>query len=162
ALQDAFADGVIFVPLAPIRDPNLVVSTIAHLCGATEIARKGLVDGLKAYLRDKQLLVVLDNFEQVAEAAPLIAEFLAAAPRLKVLLASRAVVHLSGEHQYPVPPLALPEAPYERNLEALAQAGAVVLFVERAQAAKPDFVLTAESAPAVAEICRRLDGLPLA
>ena len=124
---------MIFVPLAPIRDPNLVASTIAHLCGVMETAGKRLVDVLKAYLRDKQLLLVLDNFEQVAAAAPVIAELLAAAPRLKVLVTSRAVLHLSGEHEYPVPPLRLPEAAHGRHVEALAQADAVVLFVERAQ-----------------------------
>ncbi len=119
------------------------------------------IDGLKLHLAGKRVLLVLDNFEHVAEAAPLVAELLAAAPGLKVLVTSRSVLHLSGEHTYPVPPLALPEREEWGDVEALAQSEAVALFVARARAVRPDFGLEGHERE-VAEICVALDGLPLA
>jgi predicted ATPase/DNA-binding SARP family transcriptional activator/class 3 adenylate cyclase len=161
-LLDEFADGIIFVDLAPIRDPSLVLSTIAHTLGVREMGGTPLVDSLKAHLREKQLLLVLDNFEQVLPAATLVAELLAAASRLKVLVTSRAALRLNGEREFPVPPLAVPGPRQLPALEVLSQYAAVALFIQRAQAVKPGFAVTNENAPAVAEICHRLDGLPLA
>jgi predicted ATPase len=109
-LIEQFEDGVSFVDLAPIREPELVLSTIAHTLNVKESAETPLLEGVKAFLREKQMLLLLDNFEQVLEAAPLVAELLATAPRLKVLVTSRAALHLRGEHEFAVPPLALPEA----------------------------------------------------
>jgi predicted ATPase/class 3 adenylate cyclase/DNA-binding CsgD family transcriptional regulator len=163
-LLDACANGVYFVALAPISDPTLVAATIAQALGISDIAGQPLLERLKAYLRSKQLLLLLDNFEQVLAAAPLVGELLAAAPLLKVLITSRAALHLYGEQEFLVPPLELPE-PRRLSLVArdtLGQYPAVALFVQRAQAVKADFALTSENAGAVAEICVRLDGLPLA
>jgi predicted ATPase len=127
-----------------------------------ETAEQPLDESLKDYLHERRLLLVLDNFEQVLGAAPAVTELLAAAPGLKVLATSRTPLRLYGEHVYPVPPLSLPDLKLQPPLERLTQYEAVGLFVERAQAVKPDFSITNESAPAVAEICVRLDGLPLA
>ncbi|MDQ5851800.1 MAG: DUF4062 domain-containing protein, partial [Chloroflexota bacterium] len=163
-MLDHFEDGVYFVALAPINDPILVASTIAQTVGLRETsadARPPAVR-LQDFLRDKRLLLLLDNFEQVVAAAPLIADLLQAAPRIKVLVTSRAVLHIRGEHEFPVPPLALPEDNGPLPLERLREYEAVCLFVERAKAAKFDFALTEQNAPAVLEITRRLDGLPLA
>ncbi|MDQ5852660.1 MAG: tetratricopeptide repeat protein, partial [Chloroflexota bacterium] len=161
-LQDDFADGVFFVELAPIGDPALVASTIAGTLGVRESGGQPLPESLKDYLREKRLLLVLDNFEQVLGAAPLAGELLKAAPGLKMLVTSRAVLHLSGEQEFLVPPLAVPDLQQRPPLETLVQYPAVALFVQRAQAVKPDFLVTNETAPVVAEICFRLDGLPLA
>lgn len=161
-LLDDFTDGVFFVPLALVGDPALVAPTIAHTLNVNEVGGKPLLELLKDHLRDKQLLLVLDNFEQVTAAAPLVGELLIAAPRLKVMITSREVLHVYGEHDYPVPPMTLPDPMHLPPLERLAQYEAVQLFIERAQAAKTDFVITSENAPAVAEICVQLDGLPLA
>ncbi|MDQ3496322.1 MAG: tetratricopeptide repeat protein [Actinomycetota bacterium] len=160
-LIDEFESGVFFVALAPISDPNLVASTIATHLGVVESAERSLEESLKNHLRGIQLLLVLDNFEQVLEAAPLVGGLLSACPQLKVLTTSRIRLRLYGEREYPVPPLDLPDLGY-LPVERLTQYGAVRLFTERAQDAKPDFSITDESAPAVAEICVRLDGLPLA
>jgi predicted ATPase/class 3 adenylate cyclase/DNA-binding CsgD family transcriptional regulator len=161
ALQD-FAHGAYFVNLAPISDSALVVATIAQTLGLTERGSRPLLESLKAELREQHLLLLLDNFEQVLSAAPQLAELLAACPKLKLLVTSREVLHLYGEHEYGVPPLALPDRHQLPPLERLRQYDAVRLFIERAQAAKADFAVTNESAPAVAKICHRLDGLPLA
>ena len=161
ALLDAF-DGVYFVDLAPLADPALVASAIAGLVEVGETAGKPLVESLVEQLRDRSTLLVLDNFEQVLAAAPLLAELLAGCPALKLLVTSRAALRLSAEHEYPVPPLVLPDPKRLPDLEALAQYEAVTLFIQRARAARPDFQVTSESAPAVAELCTRLDGLPLA
>ena len=158
----SFADGAWFVDLAPISDPALVVSRIAAIIGVREAGREPLLESLKAFQHPKQMLLVLDNFEQVVVAAPLLAELLNAAPRLKVLVTSRTVLHLYGEQEYPVPPLAFPAHTQLPPLEALHQYAAVTLFIQRARAVKPDFQVTNANAPAVAEICARLDGLPLA
>ncbi|MDQ4075234.1 MAG: adenylate/guanylate cyclase domain-containing protein, partial [Chloroflexota bacterium] len=166
-LLDNFPDGVFFVALAPISDPVLVLPTIAQTLHLQEQGTEPLLATLKAYLRDKQLLLLLDNFEQVVEAAPLVAELLATASRLKVLVTSREGLQLRGERRFPLPPLALPDLPSHsctsRELVVtLSESAAVTLFVERAQAAKPTFTLTPDNALAVVDICRHLDGLPLA
>jgi predicted ATPase/DNA-binding SARP family transcriptional activator len=161
ALRDELADGVFFVDLAPIRDPELVISTIIQVLGARETGEQSLLESLKAHLRERQMLLLLDNFEQVVSAAPLIVELLEAAPRLKVLATSREPLHVRGEQEFPVSPLAVPAAG-RGTAEEIARYGAVELFVQRATQAKPQFDLTDENAGAVAEICRRLDGLPLA
>ena len=162
AADPPFADGVFFVALAPIRDAALVGPTIAQVLGVRQVAGQPLLDSLRTYLRDRQTLLVLDNFEHLTQAAPLVGELLAAAPPLKVLATSRAALHLYGEHGYPVPPLALPDPQALPPLDNSTQAEAMQLFAQRARAAKADFTLTDENAPAVAEICIRLDGLPLA
>ena len=161
-LLDTFEDGAFFVSLAPIADPDLVASTIAQALVVREVAGQSLVDSLREHLQERELLLLLDNFEQVAAAAPLVADLLAACPRLKVLVTSRAVLQLYGERDVVVPPLALPDARQPLPVEQLEQYESVRLFVERAQAAMAYFVLTEASAPAVVGICRRLDGLPLA
>jgi predicted ATPase len=161
-LLDQFAEGVFFVDLAPIREPGLVAATIAQTLGVREEAGKPLIDVLKAHLRDKQLLLLLDNFEQVLAAAPEVSDLLASCPRLKVLVTSRSALNLRGEHELPVPPLSLPDPAHLPPLAALSQYAAVELFIQRAVAVQPEFAVTNESAPAVAEICHRLDGLPLA
>jgi predicted ATPase len=163
-LIDDFADGVCFVALAPIGEPELVVPTIARTLGLREAGGRPLPELLKAHLGDKRLLLLLDNFEQVAEAAPAVTELLSACPDLEVFATSRESLHLSGEHEYPVPPLGLPPDPAQEvpSPDALWRYEAVALFAERARAAKPDFRLGEENAGAVAEICVRLDGLPLA
>ncbi|MDQ5850862.1 MAG: tetratricopeptide repeat protein [Chloroflexota bacterium] len=161
-LLDHFPDGVCFVELAPITDPALVVSTIAHALGLKETGGHSLLESLQAYLHAQRQLLVLDNFEQVLPAAPLVTDLLQAASHLKVLVTSRAVLHLSGEHEFPVPPLALPDPRRLPPIEHLTQYAAVALFLQRARAVKPDFEVTGETAPAVAAICARLDGLPLA
>ncbi len=159
---DSFADGVYFVALAPIRDPALVIETIAATLGVKEGGDQPLLTLLKRHVREKQILLVLDNFEQVSDAAPLVAELLEAAPRLKALVTSRACLQIYGEAEFPVPPLALPDPRRLPPLERLTQYEAARLFIERARAVKPDFAISDENAPAVAEICVRLDGLPLA
>jgi predicted ATPase/class 3 adenylate cyclase len=161
-LLDEFADGVWLVNLAPISDLELVVTTIAQVLDVHEVGGQLLRDLLKHYLREKQMLLLLDNFEQVLDASLLVAELLATAPGLNILVTSRAVLHLSGEHEYVVPPLALPDRHQLPPLEQLAHYDAVRLFIERARAVKADFAVTNANAPAVAEICSRLDGLPLA
>ena len=159
---DDYEDGVFFVELAPIRDPALVVPTIARALGVRELGGRPLLESLKDYLRGKHRLLVLDNFEHLVPATPVIGDLLAAAPRLKVLVTSRASLRAYGEHEYLVPPMTTSDPGALPSLECLAQMEAVQLFVERAQAIKTDFALTDQNAPAVAEICARLDGLPLA
>ncbi len=161
-LRAQFADGVCFVPLAPIGDARLVVSTIAGVLGLWGESDLPLLERVKAWLSETQLLLLLDNFEQVAAAAPAVAELLTTAPGLKVLVTSRAALHIYGGHQFPVPPLALPDPAPLPPTAQLQEYEAVALFVQRARAVRPDFVLTDENAAAVATICARLDGLPLA
>ncbi len=163
-LLDRFPDGVFFIDLASISDPELVATAIAQTLGVTDAGNQPIRDQLKSALRTKHLLLLLDNFEQVLEAAPLVADLLRAAPALTVLVTSRVVLHLSGEHEYAVPPLALPPLDDHTVVQAktVAQYEAVRLFIARAQAAKADFVVTNENARAVAALCVRLDGLPLA
>jgi predicted ATPase/DNA-binding CsgD family transcriptional regulator len=161
-LLGQFEDGIYFVPLATIRTPDLVVSTTAQALGLKEASYRPALERLQAYLKEKQLLLLLDNFEQVIVAAPLVAELLSACTKLKVLVTSRAALHLQGEYEFPVLPLAVPDLGRLPETEALSKFGAVALFIHRAQALKHDFALTRENARAVAEICVRLDGLPLA
>jgi predicted ATPase/class 3 adenylate cyclase len=161
-LVDEFEDGVFFVALATLTDPGLVASTLTQALGVAESGEKQPEDALREFVRERELLLLMDNFEQVLEATPLLEELQAAAPRLKVLATSRAALRLYGEREFPVPPLALPDPAYPPPPERLTQYEAVRLFVERARAVKPDFSVTNENAPAVAEICVRLDGLPLA
>jgi predicted ATPase len=161
-LVDAFADGVCFVALAPIRDPALVVPTVAAALGVRESEQVSLLESLKYALQDRERLLVIDNFEQVVEAAPAVGELLAAASRLKVLVTSRARLHIYGEHEYRVPPMATPGPEDLPPLDRLARVEAVQLFVQRACAAAAGFALDEGNALAVAQICARLDGLPLA
>ena len=160
-LLDYFEDGVFFVALAAISDPALVASAIAQTLGLREAGARPITDALAVHLRERHLLLVLDNFEQVLPAATLVADLLGACRGLKVLVTSRAALRLRGEHEFPVPPLALPE-PGRRPAQELSAYAAVALFVQRATEVRPDFALADENAAAVVEICRRLDGLPLA
>ncbi len=161
--SERFADGLYFVDLAPIREPDPVLAAIARTVGLRETSDRPLLDELKGHLRDKTMLLLLDNFEQVTAAAPKVVELLQDCPRLKLLVTSREALHVRGEHVFPVPPLALPGADLKQpTIELLTQYEAVRLFIDRALAVKPDFEVTNENAPAVAEICARLDGLPLA
>ena len=161
-VADRFPGGVYFVPLAPIRDPALVVGAIAHALGVRDLGGRPLLEGLKELGRDRRLLLVLDNLEHLLNAAPLVADLLATCPGVKALVTSRSVLNVYGEHDFWVPPLMLPDRSPSLSAESLMQSEAVRLFVERAQAVQADFVLTEENAAAVAEICHRLDGLPLA
>jgi predicted ATPase/DNA-binding CsgD family transcriptional regulator len=163
---DRFEDGAFFVGLAPISDPDLVIPTVAQTFGVHELGGRPPLESLKDYLRDKRLLLVLDNFEQVLDAAPRVVDLLAACPALKVLVTSRVVLRVSGEREYAVPPLGLPDPAHQPPGAYSAATGgeseSVRLFVERAQAVRAEFALDGENVAAVAEICRRLDGLPLA
>jgi predicted ATPase/DNA-binding CsgD family transcriptional regulator/tRNA A-37 threonylcarbamoyl transferase component Bud32 len=161
-LRDHFADGVCFVGLAPISDPSLALSSIAQELGLQEAGTQPLVETVKAWLRDKRFLLLLDNFEQIVSAAPLLEDLLAACTRLVILVTSREVLRLSAEHLFPVPPLSLPDLAQLPDHEHLSQYAAVSLFLQRAQVLQPDFQLTSTNARAIAEICVRLDGLPLA
>ena len=161
-LSDAFSDGVFFVDLAPISDPALVVPPIAQTLGVKEVADHPLLELVSAFLREKQVLLLLDNFEQVVGAAQQVSALLAACPQLKVLVTSREVLHVRGEQEFAVPPLALPDPRRLPDLLALSQCEAVALFIQRAQAARHAFQLTTVNAAAIAGICIRLDGLPLA
>jgi predicted ATPase/uncharacterized protein HemY len=160
-LAQDFADGTCYVPLASIADPALVPATIAQMLGLQEVAGRPPIERLADHLRDRQVLLLLDNFEQVIDAAPFVAQLLAAAAKLKILVTSRALLRVFAEHAFAVPPLALPDTKQHASIELLGYA-AVRLFVERARAVRPDFALTDENAAAVAAICARLDGLPLA
>jgi predicted ATPase len=155
-------DGVYLVDLAPVRDPGLVVPAIAKTLGVIESGGEPLLETVKCALGQRRLLLLLDNFEQVVLAASAVSELLAAAPNLVILVTSRTPLRLSGEFEYPVPPMAVPGPEGLPPLERLAQVEAVQLFVGRAGQVRPGFRLTKEVAPAVAEICARLDGLPLA
>lgn len=161
-LLNHFKEGVFFVNLAPLTDSALVPSEVARELDVREVGNVQLIETLAGYLRDKQILLVLDNFEQVIGAAPVLAGLVQAAPRVKVLVTSREVLQLRGEKDFPVPPLSLPDIKHLPLPENLDQFEAVKLFVERATDAKPDFEITGDNAAAIAEICYRLDGLPLA
>src|SRR5215207_3171099 len=161
-LQGAFPDGVVFVDLTPLRDPQFVLATIAAALGVRERPGQPLLETLAGVLASKQQLLLLDNFEQVLGAAPEIAALLGACPPLTVLATSREALRLRGERLFPVSPLPLPACECVVSLEEVASVPAVALFVERAAANHPGFELNPENAPIVAAICRRLDGLPLA
>ena len=165
ALEEHFPAGVHFVPLASLTESRLVASAIVQALGIREIGTQSPLDILKEALRERArapMLLLLDNFEHLTSASPLVAELLATAHNLKILVTSRAVLHIYGEHEFPVPPLGLPDTRSLPSLETLSAYSAVALFVERAAAARPDFELSQENASAIADICVRLDGLPLA
>jgi non-specific serine/threonine protein kinase len=161
-LATDFADGVVFVELASIRDPELVAPTIARALGLRDLRDRTEAAGLTAFLRDREVLLVLDNFEQIVAAAPLLTDLLRACARLKVLVTSRSVLRVSGERDVVVPPLAVPDPDAADSLTNLAACEAIRLLVERAQAIRADFALTADNAGAAVAICHRLDGVPLA
>jgi predicted ATPase/class 3 adenylate cyclase len=161
-LVDDFEDGVFFVPIAAITDPTLVAPTIARVLGLSEGGARPAEELLEGYLRDRQMLLLLDNLEQVLAAAPVVDRLLSTAAELKILATSRIPLGLYGEHEFPIPPLSLPDPESLPPLENLTEYEAVRLFVERASAVRPDFSLAENNAPAVVEICARLDGLPLA
>jgi len=161
-LTDRFPAGVWFVPLAPIVDPDLVPMAIAQALNVPELPGRTPLQRVIDQVGEQQMLMVLDNFEQVTDAADILASLLGGAPRLAVIVTSRFVLHLSGEHEYPVPPLDAPDLRQLLDPARLTRYEAVALFIERAQAARPDFAVTNQNAPAVAEISVRLDGLPLA
>ena len=160
-----FPAGVSFVPLEAARDADQMVAAICRTIGCRETAGQTLRDSLKEHLaatgRNPSLLV-LDNLEQLASAAAAVADLVAAAPGIKVLVTSRSPLHVYGEHEFPVPPLALPDLEALPSLDGLTRYESVALFLQQARAVKPDFALTKENAPQIAEICARLDGLPLA
>ena len=161
-LIDLFPDGVYFVGLAPISDVVFVIPTIAQTLGLREVAGQPLLEHLKGELQQKHLLLVLDNFEQVVHAAPQLVDLLAACLTLKLLVTSREMLHVRAEHEFAVPPLALPDLTHLPELAELSHYPAVTLFIWRTQAARHDFQVTTANARAIAEICVRLDGLPLA
>jgi predicted ATPase/DNA-binding SARP family transcriptional activator len=159
---DQFLHGVYFTSLASISDPDLVGPAIAMVLGVRETGNRSLPEDLQAFLRTRQMLLLVDNFEHVLAAAPLVAGLLSNCPRLKVLVTSRAPLHLRGEQEFPVMPLAVPELRSMPPVEILSRCASVELFVQRARRVRPDFALTEANASAVAEVCTRLDGLPLA
>jgi predicted ATPase/transcriptional regulator with XRE-family HTH domain len=169
--QGLFPDGVYWTPLAPVTDPSLVLEAIAQslkVAGApSSVYASGLalmprMEVILDSLRGKQMLLVLDNFEQVIPAGPLVVELLVACPRLKVMVSSREALNIYGEHEFLVPPLSMPTPQEPHTAQAISQSDAVNLFVQHSRAVNPDFALTDENAPIIAEICRQLDGLPLA
>ena len=157
-----YADGVFIVPLEAVGDPALVVAAIAKGLGVSQTSSAPLADALEEFVRGRTMLLVLDNFEHLVEAASLLQQLVVAAPRIQLLVTSRAALRVSAEHEYVVPPLSLPDLGRPAELATLARNESVGLFLDRANAARPDFELTLENAPAVAEVCVRLDGLPLA
>lgn len=161
-LLDAFTDGVFFIELAAVTNAELVASTILQPLGAQQSGGVTPLETLKNHLREKQMLLVLDNFEQVLAASNLVADLLATSTNLKILVTSRALLRLNIEREFKVTPLALPQSGERREADELMNYGAIALFMERARAAKPAFALSEENAPLVLEICRKLDGLPLA
>jgi predicted ATPase/DNA-binding CsgD family transcriptional regulator len=161
-LHEDFSAGVCFVALDALHDPTLVAPTIFHTLGLRESASESVVDQLKGHLREKQLLMLVDNFEQVAHAAPLLTELLAACPQLKLLVTSRARLHVRGEHEMVVPPLALPDLQHLADSEAVSQYASVALFLQQVRALQPQFKVSRSNARTIAEICIHLEGMPLA
>lgn len=161
-LRDTFSQGVVFVPLAPLRDPATVIGAIARACGVQQTGAGLLTDMVHAYLRERRMLLVLDNFEHLLAAAPIVADLLAVAPHLRVLVTSQSVLNVQGEHIFPVLPLPIPDVAQLPPVDKLAQQPSVALLLARTRALKPDFQLTPDNAADVAAICARLDGLPLA
>ncbi|HEY0999339.1 MAG TPA: LuxR C-terminal-related transcriptional regulator [Streptosporangiaceae bacterium] len=157
-----YPDGVFFVPLAPVRDPELVPSTIAQSLGLQDARDRPLLDHLVSQLRDRQVLLVLDNFEHLLAGAPAVARLLRETSALRILASSRSPLRVSGEQECPVPPLAVPDLGTRPTPEALAACESARLFAERAAAVAPDFAVDEQNAAAIAQIARRLDGLPLA
>ena len=163
-VEQSFSAGVCFIALAGLRDAALMPSAVAQALGVKDTGRQANSEGLKQYLQElgTDLLLFLDNFEHLLAAARAVADWLSVAPKLKILVTSRAPLHIYGEHEFPIPPLSLPNLRSFSSLEKLAQNPALALFLDRAIAVKPNFRLTAENALAIATICTRLDGLPLA
>src|SRR5919108_4901315 len=161
-LVPQFTDGVAFISLVSLKDPTLVVPTVARALGVSESGSGSVDERLLAYLQPRDVLLVIDNAEQLISAAPLATQYLELAPRLKLLVTSREPLRVRDEQIVPVPPLALPDPAHLPDLEHLVQIPAVALFVERTREARPDFTLTSENAATIVEICHRLDGLPLA
>jgi predicted ATPase len=161
-LVEQFPDGVVLVEFAPVDDPALVVPALARRLGVHEVIGQPVLEAITDRVGGQRLLLLLDNFEQVLAAAPVVDRLLATCPQLKVLVTSRAALHISGEQEYLVPPLAVPDPELRVSPEHLGGSEAVALFVDRVQAVRPGFAVTAANAAALAEICRRLDGLPLA
>ena len=162
AVADDYPDGVYFVPLAPVRDPGLVPSTIAQSIGLQDARDRPLMEHLVSQLRERQLLIVLDNFEHLLDGAPVVTRLLEETRAVRILVSSRSSLRVSGEQECPVPPLAVPEEDARPAAASLAACESVRLFAERAAAAVPGFTLDDENAAAIAAIARRLDGLPLA
>src|SRR5215207_402227 len=156
----AFEHDVVFVPLAPVRDPGFVPQAVAHALGIQDSSTRSRRETIALALGQRRLLLILDNYEHLLTAAPLVSEWLAACPQLVMLVTSRERLRLQGEQVYPVPPLSLHEAGDTRTAPAVPEA--VQLFIERARAVEPTFALDVDTAPLVAEVCRRVDGLPLA
>ena len=161
-VSDGYADGVFVVPLAPLTDPEQVMEIIAEVLSIPDVSGPSLLGQVQRALKSKQLLLVLDNFEQVASAALMVAELLATCTSLKIMVTSRVALHVRVEREFAVPPLSLPDLKNLPDVVTLSQYEAVALFIERAQAVKSDFQINTATAPAVAQICARLDGLPLA
>jgi predicted ATPase/DNA-binding CsgD family transcriptional regulator len=157
-----FPDGVYFVPLAPVRDPGLVPSTIAQSIGLQDARDRPLIEHLISQLRERQMLIVLDNFEHLLAGAPVVARLLKETSALRILVSSRSSLRVSGEQECPVPPLAVPDPEAPATAGSLAACESVRLFADRAAAAVPGFAISDENAQAIAHIARRLDGLPLA
>ncbi len=162
AVLEAFAHGGCFVSLAAINAPELVLPAITHALGLQEWGNSCSVEHLKTFLHNKQLLLLLDTFEQVLPAAPLLADLLSSCPQLKLLVTSRALLHVGGEYAFALPPLEVPDLHYLPEREGLAHVASVALFVQCVQASQPGFQLTDENARDIAEICTRLEGVPLA
>lgn len=161
-LMQEFAEGVWQVRLAPLTDAGLVAATIAQTLGLVVSPGRTPIDHVVGHLHDKELLLILDNFEQVVSAAPDVARILAECSRVKAIVTTRIVLRIAGEQEYPVPPLTLPDPAHVPDVDELSRAEAIQLFLERARAAQPDFMLTKENARALAGIVAELDGLPLA
>ncbi|MGH2738214.1 MAG: tetratricopeptide repeat protein, partial [Actinomycetota bacterium] len=161
-LLHAYPDGVFFVDLAPITDPRLVPSSIVDVIGVKAEGARPVLDTLRDHLRDREMLLILDNYEQVVEAASVASDLLDAAPQMRILITSREPLHVAGEQELAVPPMALPDAQEAREPDVLMRCESVALFVQRAAAVDPRFRLTEANASAVGQLCLRLDGLPLA
>jgi predicted ATPase/transcriptional regulator with XRE-family HTH domain len=161
-VRDSYPDGVYFVDLSPVTDPGLVAAAIARALGVRESGSRPVLALLGEFLRARRTLLLLDNFEQVVEGAPLVSALLQGCPALTALVTSRVALRVSGEREYGVPPLPVPDPVSLPGLAALAASPAVALFVQRASAVRPDFALTDDNAAAVVGICARVDGLPLA
>ena len=157
-----FRDGVRFVPLAAVRDPSFVPASIAQSIGLQDARGQSLLEHMTSYLADREVLLILDNFEHVLPAGEFVAELLGASSDLRILVTSRSPLHVSGEQEFPVPPLLLPEPAAPVSAASLAGCESAQLFAARAAASVPGFAITGENAEAIAGIVQRLDGLPLA
>ncbi len=160
-MLETFAQGICFVSLAHISDPQLVVPTIGHTLGQHEDGMRPLFECIKTFLHEKQFLLLLDNFEQVVPAAPQLMELISACPQLKLVVTSRAALNVRGEYEFAVPPLAIPDMQSQPSYDALSRVAAIELFVQHVEALKPSFHLTESNAVPIARICTHLGGMPL-